>query len=336
MPCHTVSYIANKFGLEFIGNGDIEICGVKTPDKATHNDLVFFENEKNFKQWEEKLKARAVLLPSKVSSSKTIIIAPNIRVALAKILYLFVEKKEYPSLIDKTIVVGENTIIPSDTIIMHNAYIGKNVKIGSKVIIYPNVVIEDDVEIGDGSIIYSNVVIRERCIIGKECIIHPGAVIGADGFGFVDDGDERIKIPQIGIVRIGDRVEIGANTTIDRATLGETYIGDDTKIDNLVHIAHNCYIGKKCYIAAQTGIAGSTRVGDFVMMGGQVGIADHITIGDGAILLAQSGISHNIKPKEMVFGTPAREVKKARRINAIINSLPDIIKRISELEKRIS
>lgn len=236
--------------------------------------------------------------------------------------------KSNSNYISESAQIGQNVNILPGAVIMARAVIEDDVTL------YPNVIISEDVRVGRGSTIHAGAVIREACIIGEENIIYSGAVIGTDGFGYYDYQGTRYKIPQIGIVRTGKNVEIGANVCIDRATIHETFIDDDTKIDNLVQIGHNCRIGKRCYIVSQVGISGSTTIGDEVILGGQVGVADHVSIGDRVIAFAQSGIPSDLENGEKVFGTPARPVKESHRINAALGQLPSLIKRVQALEQK--
>ena len=243
---------------------------------------------------------------------------------------LKVEKKgiEQPSYIHETATVGEDVYVGAF------AYIGKNVTIGNNVKINPQVHVGDNVIIGDGTVIYAGVKIYEDCIIGKQCTIHSGAVIGADGFGFAPNSDnEYNKIAQIGNVILKDKVEIGANTTIDRATMGSTIIREGAKLDNLIQIAHNVEIGKNTVIAAQTGIAGSTKVGDNCMFGGQVGVIGHLVIADDVKVAAQSGISGSVKKAGSVIqGTPSFNMVDYKRSYIYFKKLPALVERINQLE----
>ena len=199
----------------------------------------------------------------------------------------------------------------------------------------PGVIIGNDVVVGEDCIIHGNVSIRESVVIGNRVMVHNGTVIGSDGFGFAMEGGVYHKIPQVGTVVIEDNVEIGANVTIDRASLGETRIKKGAKLDNLIQIAHNCTVGKNTVIAAQTGLSGSTQIGAGVRIGGQVGFAGHLEVGDGAAVAAQSGVSKSIPPGEMVFGYPARPHHEELRIQAARQKLPELLKIIKELKKRI-
>lgn len=214
------------------------------------------------------------------------------------------------------------------------AYVGSGARLGKGVKIFPQAYIGRNVTIGDGSIIYPGVKIYDGCKIGARCIIHAGAVIGADGFGFAPTADGYHKIPQIGIVEIADDVEIGANTTIDRATMGATRVGRGTKLDNLIQVAHNAEIGESTVIAAQTGIAGSTKLGSWCMIGGQVGFAGHITVGDKVGIGAQSGIPNNVADGSQVMGYPAVPARDFMRQSAYIKRLGELFDRVSKLEKK--
>ncbi len=239
--------------------------------------------------------------------------------------------RQEPHYLDETAELGEELFIGAF------AYIGKNVKIGNRVKIYPQVYIGDNVVIGDDSILYAGVKIYHECILGKKVIIHSGTVIGSDGFGFAPQPDGTLKkIPQIGIVVIEDGVEIGANSTIDRATMGQTTIKAGAKIDNLVQLAHNAEVGASTVIAAQAGISGSTKIGAGVLIGGQAGIVGHITIGDGAKINAQSGVSKSLDPGKVVTGSPAFDYTHALRSQALTRRLPELERRIKELEGQLA
>lgn len=231
--------------------------------------------------------------------------------------------------------ISEGVEVTPDCYVGAFAYIGKGVKLGKGVKIYPQVYIGDGCEIGDGTILYAGVKIYQGCKVGKGCIIHSGAVIGADGFGFapVEGGYE--KIPQTGNVVIDDDVEIGANTTIDRAMMGATRIGKGVKLDNLIQIAHNCSVGPHTVMAAQVGIAGSAKVGAQCMIGGQVGLVGHISIADGTQIGAQSGVSKPTKPGDRIMGAPAVEMGEYARSLVHVKKLGSLYERVKELEKKI-
>jgi len=234
-----------------------------------------------------------------------------------------------PSYISKSASYGQIVFIGAF------AYLGENVRVGNGTKIYPNAYLGNNVKVGDNSIIHPGVKIYHDCVIGNNVIIHAGTVIGSDGFGFVPEAGKHRKVPQIGRVVIGDDVEIGANVTIDRATFGETVIKRGTKIDNLVHIAHNVVVGEDSLLIAQVGIAGSTKVGNRVALGGQVGVVGHIEIGDDVKIAAQSGVPHDIKPNTTVSGTPALPHEKMLRVYMTLPKLPEMRRTLQDLEKKV-
>jgi UDP-3-O-[3-hydroxymyristoyl] glucosamine N-acyltransferase len=213
--------------------------------------------------------------------------------------------------------------------------IGKGATIGNGVVIYPGVFIGSNALIGNDSILYANVTVYHSCIIGKRVILHSGVVVGADGFGFASPGKDNNKIPQVGIVQIDDDVEIGANTTIDRAAMGRTWIQRNVKIDNLVQIAHNVVIGENSAIAAQVGISGSTKLGKSVMVGGQTGMAGHINIGDNVIIAARSGLHRDIESHQTIGGAPPLPYQQWIKLEALKLKLPEMKKTIAELVKKV-
>jgi UDP-3-O-[3-hydroxymyristoyl] glucosamine N-acyltransferase len=257
--------------------------------------------------------------------------------AFATLLRMFDKSKPGFSGIKPTAVIDTSSVTGEGTSVGDYTVIGKNVRIGSNVFIYPQVFIGDDVEIGDDTIVYPGVRVYHQCKIGKRCILHSGVVIGSDGFGFAPvDGQGYQKIPQLGNVVLEDFVEIGSNTTIDRATMGSTIIREGVKLDNLIQVAHNVEIGKHTVIAAQTGISGSTKIGSRCMIGGQVGIIGHITIADDVKIGAGSGIEASITtPGATMLGAPAIEASKARRNFIHWRKLDEIVKKVYSIEKKL-
>jgi UDP-3-O-[3-hydroxymyristoyl] glucosamine N-acyltransferase len=270
--------------------------------------------------------------------SATLLRVPDAYSAFATLLDTYQQLKnqqlsgiQEPVYIDKTVSMGKNVYIGAFV------YLGENVKLGDEVKIFPNTYVGNNVTIGNGTMIHAGVKIYRDCIIGNTVTIHAGTVIGSDGFGFapLTDGTFK-KVPQIGNVIIEDNVEIGANATIDRATIGSTIIKEGAKLDNLIQVAHNVEVGINSVIAAQAGVSGSTKIGNNVMIGGQAGIVGHIQIADGAKINAQSGVSKSIKfPNTIVTGSPAHEYAAALRSQALNRKLPELEKRLSELERLI-
>lgn len=256
--------------------------------------------------------------------------------AVAKLLQLYESMKPKKKGIDSLAFIDPSAKIGEDCYIGPFAFIGANAVIGEGCVIHPHVSIGERVTIGDDTEINSNVVIYHDCKVGKNCILHAGCVIGADGFGFAPTKDGYDKIPQIGIVTIEDDVEIGANTCVDRSTMGSTYVRKGVKLDNLVQIAHNTDIGANTVMSSQVGVAGSTKVGEWCMFGGQVGLAGHITIGNHVMLGAQSGVPGNIKDNEQLIGTPPMGMKAYFRSHAIFRRLPEMYKELNELRKELN
>ncbi len=268
----------------------------------------------------------------------TLIRVPNAHQAFAKLLEVYNQVRRDKKGIEQQSFIDPSATVGKDVYIGSFAYIGKNVKVGDGARIYPNCYVGDNCTIGSNTTLFQGVKLYSECVIGANCTMHSGVVIGADGFGFQPNQENNYhKVPQIGNVIIEDHVEVGANSTIDRATLGSTIIRKGVKLDNLIQIAHNVEIGENTVIAAQTGVAGSTKIGKNCMIGGQVGIVGHITIADGVKIAAQSGIGNSItKENEIVQGSPAFNIGDYKRAYVGFRKLPDLEKKISELEKALS
>jgi len=265
----------------------------------------------------------------------TLIRVKNAYEAVAKLLQLYESMKPKKTGIDPLAFVSPKAQVGKDVFIGAFACIGDGAVIGDGSQVYPHAVIGDGVKLGDGCLIYPNVTIYQGCQLGNRVTIHAGSVIGADGFGFAPNVEGYEKIPQIGIVIIEDDVEIGANTCIDRSTMGQTIIHKGVKLDNLIQVAHNCEIGENTVMSAQVGIAGSTKVGSWCMFGGQVGLAGHITVGDHVNLGAQSGVPSSLKANQTLIGTPPMEPTPFFKSQAIFRRLPDMYKELSALRKEI-
>ena len=325
---------------EVVGNKDIKVSDFAKIEEGRSGTLTFLANPK-YTHYIYETHADIVIVnktfePERAISA-TLIKVDDAYQSIAQLFTLVNNLKPRKTGISVKADIAQSASIGKDIFVGAFVSIGENCKIGNNVTIHPNTQIGDNVSVGDGSIIYSNVSIYSDCVVGKNNIIHSGAVIGADGFGFAPDEDRHYhKIPQIGNVVLGDDVEIGANTTIDRATMGATHISDGVKIDNLVQVAHNVEVGEYTAIAAQTGIAGSTKVGRRCIFGGQVGITGHISIADGTILGAQTGVSGNINDGGKVWaGSPVLPIDTFRRSSVLIRKLPDIVHTVYDLEKKL-
>lgn len=265
----------------------------------------------------------------------TLIRVDNAYECVARLLQLYESSKPRKTGIDRLASVAQSAKIGKDVYIGPFACIGEEAVVGDGTQIYPHTVVGDNVRIGSNCILYPNVTIYEGCRLANNITIHAGTVIGADGFGFAPGADGYDKIPQIGIVTIEDNVEIGANTCVDRSTMGSTVIRKGVKVDNLVQIAHNVEVGENTVMSAQVGVAGSTKIGSWCMFGGQVGLAGHISIGDKTSLGAQSGVPGNIKGNQTLIGTPPMEPKSYFKSQAIFRKLPEMYKELNELKKQI-
>lgn len=268
----------------------------------------------------------------------TLIKVPNAYESFAKLLSLVSSAQKTKVGVHAQAFVEPSARIGDNVYIGPFVYIGENVKLGKNVKVFSNVHIDDNASVGDNTMLYSGVKIYNNCVIGNNCILHAGAVIGSDGFGFAPQADGSYhKIPQLGNVIIEDNVEIGANTTIDRATMGSTIIRKGVKLDNLIQIAHNVEIGENTVIAALSGIAGSTKIGKNCMFGGQVGVSGHITIAEGVKLSAQTGVSNHIKtPNEILIGSPAMSSKKFSRSFVVFKNLPELRMDVDEIKRKLS
>jgi UDP-3-O-[3-hydroxymyristoyl] glucosamine N-acyltransferase len=255
--------------------------------------------------------------------------------ALIDLIRLFHPTVPTPPGVDRTAVVAPDARIDPGASVGPLCVVESRAVVGPGVRLHALVHVGPGVEIGEGTVIYPHVSLRDGVRIGRRVIVHAGAVLGADGFGYAFDGSAHRKIPQVGGVLIEDDVEIGANTTIDRATFGDTIIRRGTKIDNLVQIGHNVEVGEHSLLVAQVGISGSSKIGKGVVLAGQVGVADHVTVGDGVIAGAQAGIPSSLEPGEKVLGTPARPLLQAKRIMVAESRLPDLLRQVRELEKRL-
>ena len=311
------------------GNENIKINSFGKIEDASEGSITFLANPK-YTQYIYSTKASVVLVSNEFvpeqEISVTLIKVADPYATLASLMQMVSASKETLKGIEQPSYVSEGVDISDDVYIGAFAYIGKGVKIGSNVKIYPQSYIGNNVEIGDNTIIYSGVKIYADCKVGNNCIIHSGAVIGADGFGFAPVNGRYEKIPQIGNVVIEDNTEIGANTTIDRATMGSTRIGKGTKLDNLIQVAHNVDIGENNVFAAQTGIAGSTQIGNYNMVGGQVGFAGHIKVGSYNEIGAQSGIPNNVGDKNRLLGYPAVDARVFAKNLVYIKKLETLFK----------
>jgi UDP-3-O-[3-hydroxymyristoyl] glucosamine N-acyltransferase len=331
----TAAEIAKELNGEVFGDATIKLTGFAPATSAKGGDLTFAENETFFAKAEQSA-ASAILIDGPFKSErKAIIHVPNARIAFARVLPMFFPPQVFAPGIHPSAAVAASAQIDPTAHIGPHCVIGEKVKIGPKVVLRGGNHLGDGTSIGAESHLFPNVVLYNLTQIGQRVRIHAGAVLGADGFGYVFDNGAHRKVPQVGQVIIHDDVEIGANVTIDRGALGPTIVGKGTKIDNLVQIAHNVIIGENCLVIAQVGIAGSTKLGNYVTLAGQVGIAGHLKIGNQVIVAAQSGVMHDIPDKGKWLGAPAQPDRQAKRQMIAIQQLPELIRRVKELEEWI-
>ncbi|MDR2915797.1 MAG: UDP-3-O-(3-hydroxymyristoyl)glucosamine N-acyltransferase [Tannerella sp.] len=335
----TAQQIADFLKGNVVGDPTAKVNNFSKIEEGTPGTITFLANLK-YEHFIYKTKASIVLVNEDFVPTApiepTLIKVPNAYTSLARLLDLVEQSKIKKSGIDSSAFISATASVGENCYIGSFAYIGENSEIGKECMIYPHVYIGDNVKIGDKTILYPHSVIYNDCSIGKNCIIHAGAVIGSDGFGFAsEENGEYKKIAQLGNVNIEDDVEIGANTTIDRAVMGSTTIHKGVKLDNLIQVAHNVEIGKNTAMAAQVGIAGSTKIGTNCVIAGQVGFGGHINIGDNTQIGAQSGIISNVKEGSRLMGTPAMPIKRHLRSSILLEKLPDIYKTLNKLEKEI-
>src|SRR3954466_16144162 len=321
MSAVSIGEIVDFVGGEFGGDRNGAISSVASLGKAEADQLAFLSNRKYATELAA-TKAGAILVPKKLEGADSRWIrVDDPYFAFAKIMARWFSNRPMPKGVSARAVVADSAKLGKNITLGHFAVIGENVVIGNNVTIFQNVSIEEGSVIGDDCIIYPNVVIYDDSRIGNRCIIHSGVVIGSDGYGFATHDGKHHKIPQVGIVRIEDDVEIGAGTTIDRAALGETVIGEGTKIDNLVQIGHNVKVGKHCLLVSQVGIAGSTELGDYVAVAGQSGFSGHLKIGNRVQVAAKSAVLDDVPDDTKVMGSPAVPFTEFARRQAVVKKL---------------
>jgi UDP-3-O-[3-hydroxymyristoyl] glucosamine N-acyltransferase len=318
-----------------VGDGTVEIRDIKGLDEAGEGDLSFLANPK-YRRKIATTAASAILVSAPVEGTgRNFVVVKDPYAALARLLELFYpEEREFRG-VSPDACIGPGASVAEGATVYPGVYVGAGARVGRGTVLYPGVFIGHGASVGEDCILYPNVTVYRRCIIGSRVILHAGVVVGSDGFGFANPGVENRKVPQVGIVQIDDDVEIQANTTIDRGTLGKTWIQRGAKIDNLVQIAHNVVIGENSIVVAQVGISGSTRLGKRVIIGGQAGLVGHIRVGDNVMIAARAGIHKDIPASRIMSGAPAVPHTEWLRLNAHILRLPEMHRTIQELRKKI-
>jgi UDP-3-O-[3-hydroxymyristoyl] glucosamine N-acyltransferase len=335
MPQFTAAEIAEHLEGEVVGDPQVVLTGFAPAETAQSGDLTFAENA-DFLARATAGAATAILTGLAAESTKTLIRVPNARLACARVLPLFFPEPAFPPGVHPTAVVDPAARVHPTAHLGPHCVVGSDVQVGAGTVVEAGTVVGAGCRIGEACHLFPNVTLYPRTQVGNRVRIHAGAVLGADGYAYVFEGGAHRKVPQVGHVILHDDVEVGANVTIDRGALGATVVGRGTKIDNLVHLAHNVVVGEHCLLIAQVGIAGSTRIGNYVTLAGQVGIADHLRIGDRVTVGAQSGVMHSIPDGEKWLGAPARPAPLMKRQYVAVTQLPALLKRVAELERRVA
>ena len=332
----TAAEIAKLLDAEVIGDATLVISGFAPADRAQPGDLTFAENENYFARAEQSAASAIIVDGPFTAGHKVLIRVANARIAFAKVLPLFFPEPVFAPGIHPTAVVSPEAHVDATAHIGPYCVIGPKARIGPRSVLQGADHIGPDCHLGQEVHLWPSVTLYPGTEIGNRVRIHSGTVVGSDGFGYVQDGGIHRKVPQIGNVIIRDDVEIGANVTINRGALGPTVIGKGSKIDNLVQVGHNVTLGEHCLIVSQVGIAGSTKLGSYVILAGQVGVAGHLKIGNRVSVAAQSGVMHNIPDGEKWLWTPAQPDRQAKRQMIALQQLPDLLRRVAELERRLA
>ena len=339
----TVGELAEVVQGRVYGDPQTIIRGIASIEDARSGDITFAESVRLLEN-AELSPASAILAPDSagdgarggLGARKTLIQVANPRLAFAQLLDVFAPEQYATREIHRTAVIGSDFRCGGNVSIGAHCVLGDNVRLGENVTIHPLAFIGDDVEIGDNTIVHPHVTLLRGTVVGRGCLLHAGVVLGADGFGYLTMGGKHRKVPQIGNVAVGDDVEIGSNTTVDRARTGTTRIGSGTKIDNLVHIGHNCEIGEDCIIVAQVGLAGGVEVGKNAIIAGQTGVKEQVKIGERAIIGAQTGVMGDVPAGAFVSGYGAKPHREVLRTAAAVNQLPGLLKKMREMERRLA
>jgi UDP-3-O-[3-hydroxymyristoyl] glucosamine N-acyltransferase len=331
----TLKDIARLLDGSITGNDDVIIENIRSIEEAGYGDITFVANKKYLKKLKTTNASAILAAPKTQAEGKNLVIVADPYVAFGKLLTLFYPLEHGRKGISPHAYIEVDAFVSPEATVFPGVYIGSGARVEKGAILYPGVFIGRNASVGEDSLLYANVSVYHECVIGKRVILHSGVVIGADGFGFASPGRDNSKIPQIGYVQIDDDVEIGANTTVDRATLGKTWIQRNVKIDNLVQIAHNVVIGENSALAAQVGISGSTKLGKSVIVGGQAGFVGHINIGDNVVIAAGSGAIKDIDSGQIVGGKPPLPQRQYLKIEACRLKLPEMRETIEELKRKL-
>ncbi len=327
--------IAALLNGEVVGEGEVEIKRICALDEAGPGDLTFLANPQ-YRPQLDTTRADAILVsPGTECPGRNLVVVNDPYAALGKLLKVLYPATAVAAGTSPRSFTDQEAEIAPEATVYPGVFVGPGARVGRGAILYPGVFVGSDCVIGEDSILHPNVCVYSRCVIGRRVILHAGVVVGSDGFGYANPGKDNLKIPQVGIVQIDDDVEIGANSTIDRATLGKTWIKRGVKIDNLVQIAHNVVIGEDSVIVSQVGISGSTKLGRSVIVGGQAGLTGHLTIGDYVMIGGKSGVLDDVESGQMVSGIPQMPHKEWLRVAACLTRLPQMRQLLTSLGKRV-
>lgn len=334
--------IAEWVGGKVVGDGQVLIKGIASIEDAGPGDITFLAHPR-YLPFVDNCRAGALIVGDNLTAhlpagarANLLRVSDSSR-AFAKILQLFADPRSYVSGMSRDAVVDPSAVVAEDATIFPFVYVGPRATVGRRTVLYPGVFLGEGARIGEDCVLHAQVTICDGCAVGNQVVLHPGVVIGSEGFGYAGRGKDMLKVPQLGNAEVGDGVEIGANTTVDRATLGRTFIGPGSKIDNLVQIGHNVVIGENSLVIAQTGIAGSSRIGKDVILAGQTGVADHVEIGDGATIGPKSGIARRVAPGAALSGAlEAFPHQDWLKVMTLLPRLPELWTALRRLERKIA
>ncbi|MFN2387656.1 MAG: UDP-3-O-(3-hydroxymyristoyl)glucosamine N-acyltransferase [Thermoanaerobaculia bacterium] len=335
-PFRTLGELAELVGGRVSGDAAKRISGAQSLEQARADDLSWVADSRRAGKAAASGAGALIVRAAEDASGKPAIVAPHPQLAFAVCLEALQPRRRPRPGVARGARVASSASVARSASVAAGATISARARVGARTVIGEGVFLGEEVEIGEDCLLYPHAVVLERCRIGDRCILHPGAVIGSDGFGYVWDGSVHRKVPQVGIVRLEDDVEVGANACVDRATLGETAVGRGTKIDNLVQVGHNVQIGEHSVLCGQVGIAGSVRLGRRVTLAGQAGVADHLEMGDGSTATGGTGVSANVPAGVAVSGLPSIPHREFLRRAALVGRLPDMIRRLQALEERLA
>jgi UDP-3-O-[3-hydroxymyristoyl] glucosamine N-acyltransferase len=332
----TLAELAETLGARVSGDARVRVSGVDSLDRAGPADVSWVADARRSEHVARSRAGAFIVREAADAAGRPALVVENPQLALARCLEILRPGKRPRPGVARGARVHPTARLERSVSVAAGATVGARARVGARTILREGVFVGEDAQIGEDCDLHPNAVVQDRCRIGDRCILHPGAVIGSDGFGYVREGSRHRKIPQVGIARLEDDVEVGANSCVDRATLGETVVGRGTKIDNLVQIGHNVVVGEDSILCGQVGLAGSARLGRGVTLAGQVGVGDHLTVGDGAIATGQAGITASVPAGATVSGMPAVPHREFLRKVALAGRLPDVLRRVLALEERLA